>query len=91
MRDMAQRGWQQWRVALVEPTAPELAGSRFTRVGLPAATEPLSATAEEPGPDGIRHDLVARVRLAIEAGHYDGDEIWERAEEKILRDAERRL
>ena len=90
MRDTAQRGWQQWRVALVEPAAPELAGDRFTRITVPAAA-PLSATAEEPGPDGIRHDLVARVRLAIEAGHYDTDEIWERAEEKILRDAERGL
>ena len=85
MRDMAQGGWQQWRVALVGPSAPELARGRFTRVSRP--TEPLSATAEEPGPDGIRHELVARVRLAIEAGHYDTDDIWDRAEEKLLRAA----
>ena len=86
MRDTAQGDWQQWRVALVAgPSAPEMARSRFTRVSRPA--QPLSATAEEPGPDGIRHELVARVRLAIEAGHYDGDEIWDRAEEKLLRDA----
>ena len=91
MRDMAQRDWQQWRVALVEPVAQDLIGGRFTRISLPAATEPLSVTTEKPGPDGIRHDLVARVRLAIEAGHYDTDEVWERAEEKLLRDAERGL
>ena len=89
MRDTAHR-WQQWRVALVEPAAPELGTDRFARVPLaaPPQTVPLSATAEEPAADGIRHDLVARVRLAIEAGHYDSDDIWDRCEAKLLRDAE---
>ena len=88
MRDTDDRGWQQWRVTVAVPAAPDL-GNRFTRVSRPALPpEPLSATAEEPGPDGIRHELVARVKLAIEAGHYDSDEIWERCEAKLLRDCE---
>jgi hypothetical protein len=88
MRDTAHR-WQQWRVTLAEPTPPELGADRFARVACPAAPLPLplSATAEEPGPDGVRHDLVARVKLAIEAGYYDGDDIWDRTEAKLLRDA----
>jgi hypothetical protein len=90
MRDMAQRGWLQWRVTVAEPAAP--VRTRFTRVSRPVLVKPLSnATAEKPGPDGIRHDLVARVKQAIEAGHYDNDEVWEQAQEKLLRDVERQL
>ena len=89
MRDTAHR-WQQWRVALVEPAAPELGTDRFARVPLPALpqTVPLSATAEEPGPDGVRHELVARVKSAIEAGYYDSDDIWDRVEGRLMRDCE---
>lgn len=91
MRDTAQGDWQRWRVALVDgPASAERTAGRFTRI-ITLPSEPLSAAAEEPGPDGIRHGLVARVRLAIEAGHYDTDEIWDRAEEKLLRDAARGL
>jgi hypothetical protein len=38
--------------------------------------------------DGIRHDLVARVRAEIAAGTYDTEERWLAAEEIILRRAE---
>ena len=74
MRDTSRRRWQQWRVAVVErPAAPGT--NRFVRT-------PLAA--EQPGPDGIRHELVARVRREIEAGTYDTDEKWLAAEERLL-------
>ncbi len=47
---------------------------------------PLSAQhAEVPGPDGIRHGLVARVRAAIAAGYYDDHDLWEAVEERFIR------
>jgi hypothetical protein len=82
MRDAAKCRWQQWRVTLVaRPTT-----NRFTRhpagdllpAGQPAARE-------QPGPDGIRHELVARVRREIEAGTYDTEAKWLAAEELLLR------
>lgn len=39
---------------------------------------------EAPGPDGIRHGLVARVRELIAAGDYDTPERWDAAEETLL-------
>lgn len=51
----------------------------------PAAPPPLSAQhPEAPGPDGIRHALVARVRAAIAAGYYDHPALWLAAEEALL-------
>ena len=38
--------------------------------------------------DGIRHDLVARVRAEIAAGTYDTEERWLAAEDALLRRAE---
>jgi len=35
--------------------------------------------------DGIRHDLVARVRAEIAAGTYDTEERWLAAEDALLR------
>lgn len=65
----------RWRVALPTPAA---IANRMT--GLPAtASEP-----ELPGPDGIRHALVARVRAEIAAGIYDTEEKWLAAEEALL-------
>jgi hypothetical protein len=43
-----------------------------------------SGSAEIPGPDGIRHKLVARIRSEIEAGTYDTEERWLAAEERLL-------
>jgi hypothetical protein len=83
MRDSAHPGWQQWRVALVREETVTVTPARFTRPVL------APVAAEEPGPDGVRRALVARVRRAIEAGHYDTDDAWLLAEEKLLRDAER--
>lgn len=79
MRDFSPRLWQCWRVTLSGgPTSP--APARFGRV----AIAPPSA-GEAPGPDGIRHALVARIRLEIAAGTYDTEEKWLAAEEELLR------
>ncbi|MBN9121962.1 MAG: flagellar biosynthesis anti-sigma factor FlgM [Planctomycetes bacterium] len=48
--------------------------------------EPAPVRAEEAkGPDGIRHELVARVRQQIADGTYDTEEKWLLAEEALLR------
>jgi hypothetical protein len=44
-------------------------------------------TVTAPAADGIRHDLVARVRAEIAAGTYDTEERWLAAEEALLRRA----
>src|SRR5436190_7704483 len=68
--------WLQWRVKLVsKPNADN--GSGFVRKALMAA-------GEQPGPDGIRHGLVARVRAEIAAGTYDTEERWRAAQERLL-------
>jgi len=66
----------QWRVKLVSKRIPEN-GDGFAR-------KPLAATGEQPGPDGIRHGLVARIRAEIAAGTYDTEERWRAAEERLL-------
>jgi hypothetical protein len=76
MRDLPSRRFR-WRVAL--PT-PDPIANRM--VGLPPAT--AVAGLEKPGPDGIRHGLVARVKAQIAAGVYDTEEKWLAAEEAIL-------
>lgn len=40
--------------------------------------------AERPGPDGIRHNLVARIRAEIAAGTYDTEAKWLAAEARLL-------
>jgi hypothetical protein len=75
MRDPSPRRWNWRRVAL--PTPAPIA-SRMA--GLATA----EATDEAPGPDGIRHGLVARVRAQIAAGIYDTEEKWLAAEEALF-------
>ena len=87
MREPAVRRWQQWRVTLTARPAPAPAAGRFDRPVLAADPTPIAA-AEPPGPDGIRHELVARVRREIEAGTYDTEAKWLAAEERLLRWAE---
>ncbi|WP_439623597.1 hypothetical protein [Gemmata sp.] len=82
MRDATRRHWHRWRIAAAAP-APG-AG----RLHLPAAV--LAGADEKPGPDGIRHELVARVRSEIAAGTYDTEEKWRAAEEALLRRIEGR-
>ena len=67
--------WMQWRVKLVSKPAENDAG--FVR-------RPLAASGEQPGPDGIRHGLVARIRREIEEGTYDTEERWLAAEARLL-------
>ena len=82
MRTPDRSQWLCWRVApagaVTSPAVP------FTR----AAQFPTSPTieqlrAEAPGPDGIRHGLVARIRAEIAAGTYDTDEKWLLAEDRL--------
>ena len=77
MRNANPGRWQQWRVKLV-PVPTANAANDFVRRPLAAAN------AERPGPDGIRHGLVARIRREIEAGTYDTEERWLAAEEMLL-------
>ena len=66
--------WRQWRVKLVQPLA-SIPADDFVR-------RPLAI--EQPGPDGIRHGLVARIRREIEAGTYDTEERWLAAESRLF-------
>lgn len=68
--------WMQWRVKLVSKPNTENGGG-FVR-------KPLMEAGEQPGPDGIRHGLVARVRAEIAAGTYDTEERWLAAQERLL-------
>lgn len=79
MRNATPGRWQQWRVKLV-PQPASGAANEFVRRPL-AAVQP---DAERPGPDGIRHGLVARIRREIAAGAYDTEERWLAAEERLL-------
>lgn len=59
---------------------------RMTTVLPQAVLERLAGDcrAEIPGPDGIRHQLVARIKAEIAAGTYDTDERWLAAESRLL-------
>ncbi len=46
---------------------------------------------EQPAADGIRHELVARIRREIAEGKYDTEEKWLAAEEVMLRRIEEQL
>jgi hypothetical protein len=72
MRNPAPRRWRLWRAA------PSGLPNRLAAVGEP----------EQPGPDGIRWGLVARVRAEIAAGVYDTDAKWAAAEDRLLRRVE---
>lgn len=92
MREISPRGWHRWRVAVVKsaPLAP--AFDRMTRLGgAIAAPVPMTQNPDVKGPDGIRHELVARVRQQIADGTYDTEEKWLLAEEALLRRAEGRM
>jgi hypothetical protein len=63
---------------------------RFRRAVPPGLSNRLAGTLdpEQPGPDGIRWGLVARVRAEIAAGVYDTDEKWAAAEDRLFRRVE---
>lgn len=90
MRESSPRGWHRWRMTVCptppSPPAAAAAFDRMTRLPMPAAdADPAPVADELPGPDGIRHDLVARIRQQIADGTYDTEEKWLRAEEALLR------
>lgn len=90
MRESSPRGWHRWRVTVRStPPAVPAVFDRMTRLALPplptAEPLPVGAPSEVPGPDGIRHELVARVRQQIADGTYDTEEKWLLAEEALLR------
>lgn len=88
MRETSPRGWHRWRVTVVR-SAPPAAFDRMTRLTLPPQTDAeavsVGAEKEAKGPDGIRHELVARIRQQIADGTYDTEEKWLLAEEALLR------
>jgi hypothetical protein len=91
MRESSPRDWHRWRVTVcpTPPTAAPAAFDHASRLALPLpAADPVAPAAEadeQPGPDGIRHELVARIRQQIADGTYDTEEKWLRAEEALLR------
>ncbi len=82
MRETTPRGWHRWRITGVKPI-PLAAYERMTRCAEPPPTAVRNN--EVKGPDGIRHELVARIRQQIAEGTYDTEEKWLLAEEALLR------
>ena len=77
MRDLTLRGWQGWRVRPITPSVRPTASDRLTARG---GLGPL----ELPDADGVRRELVERVKAAIAAGRYDTDDVWAEAEARLL-------
>lgn len=50
----------------------------------PALAAPAELRAEAPGPDGVRHGLVAYYQQLIADGELDTPERWEAAEDKLF-------
>jgi hypothetical protein len=96
MREISPRGWHRWRITVVKSAPPAVAFDYMTRLSADSAPETdaepvgVGAGAEQKGPDGIRHELVARVRQQIADGTYDTEEKWLLAEEALLRRIEGR-
>ena len=88
MRETSPRGWHRWRVTAGTSAPTAAPFNHMARLSAPPA-EPkpaaVRAGAEVRGPDGIRHELVARVRQQIADGTYDTEEKWLLAEEALLR------
>lgn len=72
MRESLWRDWHRWQLTL----APQPLSSPANRIN---NDRPTSDT------DGIRHDLVARIRQQIADGTYETEEKWQLAEEALLR------
>jgi hypothetical protein len=87
MRESSPRGWHRWRVTF--RSTPPAAFDRMMRLSPAPDPQPVSVSAdggaEAKRSDGIRHELVARVRQQIADGTYDTEERWLLAEEALLR------
>jgi len=57
---------------------------RGSKAELPEPSGQTKSKNERPGKDGIRKELVARVKAEIAAGTYDTPEKWEAALDKLL-------
>lgn len=90
MRDVGQTNWQRWRIARTpSPTGAESPrGATPSPLAQRSISVPVPIVAEEPGPDGIRWNLVRRIQAEIAAGTYDDDERWAQAHAKLLRTIE---
>jgi hypothetical protein len=84
MRETSPRGWHRWRVTAV-PSAVPAPFEPANRLRGSEPTPVVAGPAEAGGPDGIRHDLVARIRQQIADGVYDTEERWCLAEQALLR------
>jgi hypothetical protein len=93
MRETSPRGWPRWPARLTTPPSVVLF-DHGTRLRGPVANEREPAAgcvlSADPRGDGIRHELVARVRQEIAAGTYDTEEKWLLAESALLRRIENR-
>jgi len=101
MSETSSRGWHRWRVTVIKSAPPPAPFDHTARLSNPgtaplAGPEPLTVAsgkaerAEKKGADGIRHELVARIRQQIAEGTYDTEEKWLLAEEALLRRIEGR-
>lgn len=94
MRETSSRGWHRWRITVVKsapqftPLATPAAFDRMTRLAETAPNVVASTVVESKSSDGIRHELVARIRQQIADGTYDTEEKWLLAEEALLRRVE---
>lgn len=89
MSETTHRDWQRWRIAPVAG-AKRAQGAKvarpFERMTARAPAAPATdAAAPAPAVEGIRQELVARVRAEIAAGTYDTEEKWALAEEALMR------
>ena len=82
MPDPSAHHWHRRRFTLA------LATGVVNRLTVPLPVSAEVCEPELPGPDGIRHELVARIRREIAAGTYDTEEKWLAAEAEILRRVE---
>ncbi|MFO0851110.1 MAG: hypothetical protein U0871_21520 [Gemmataceae bacterium] len=87
--------WQAWRVTLTrrptpatttpDPLAHRMALPRYPHRPAAPTSDPLAELRALPaGPDGVRRELVARVRELIAAGEYDTPDRWHQAQERMF-------
>ena len=89
MRDQPPRRWRQWRVKLNRHSASSVSMPFTGRPLLGVVESGRDQESDDRNGDGIRHELVARIRREIEAGTYDTEARWRLAEERLLQHLER--
>lgn len=86
MCDSSLSEWGRWRITLAEPISAAVGPGRWPAPqGVSPAESAGPTRPEPPGPEGIRHELVERVRREIAAGTYDTEEKWLAAVNALLR------